>query len=254
MCVKVEIKEGVCMNPNAITASRLKQLREEKGLSQEQFAEEFSEFVGRKNTYSVMTLSNWETGRKLPPTDTIVQLSMFYGATTDYILGLSNDSSKVRGADNVVSISQRVEVPFADLSKHNGEALYVKFPDDKIESQMGLIDFPNKQLITIRYKLQLNQKCRYFLCVPPEELTIKSQMNHLLNLKDVKAMDKVYIQSLSPDPYIQGSVTGWYSNDVSGKFLINEAGRTLSYEGLGINYNALNFKVPTKKANTKKAN
>ena len=51
--------------------SRLKRLRQEKGLTQEQLAE--------KLYVSVRTVSRWECGSNLPDTDTLLKLSEFYG-------------------------------------------------------------------------------------------------------------------------------------------------------------------------------
>lgn len=234
------------MNPNPVTASRLKQLREKKNLNQEEFCNAFSEFMGRATVLSVMTVSNWETGRKLPPADTVIWIARFYGVSTDYIFGLTDEGGEI-STSKTASLSATIEVPFNELSKHDGEALYVKFPDGRYQNQMALLDYPNRQLVMLKFKMGLTEKCHYFVTVPPEELTIRNQINHLLNLKDVMKMDRVYIESLSPDPYLKGQITGWYKNDVTGKFLINEQGRTLSYEGLGITYNAVDFKSPVKK-------
>ncbi len=234
------------MNPNAVTASRIKQLRENANISQEEFAQQFSDFCSRDRVYTVMAISCWESGRKLPPADVILQLTRFYGCSADYLLGLSNDPKQTKTSDKIVNLNQRIEIPFNELSKHNKEALYVTFPDNKMQSQFGLLDYPKKQIVFIEYKVMIDPRCHYYITVPPEELTIRNNLNHLLNLKDVMKKDRVYIESLSPNPYMQALVSGWYRNDISGKFLINEAGRCLSYEGLGVNYNAIDFKTSRK--------
>lgn len=236
------------MNPNAITASRLKQLRENRNMSQETFAQSFAEYCQRDTKYSIMTLSNWETGRKLPTTEVIVQLARYYEVTTDYILGLSNDETKT-SKDIVVSIDQRINIKFNDLPKYDKQPVYVKFPDsNQLQNQFGILDWSRQSVqFTNNTIIAAKPEFLYYICMPPEELTIRNQMKHLLNLRDIKTLEQVYIQSLSSDPYTQGVISGWYRNDVSGKFLINDLGRTLSYEGLGVTYNAMNFKLPTKK-------
>lgn len=234
------------MNPNPITASRIKQLREKKGMTQDEFCSSFSEFIGRDTVIAVMSVSNWETGRKLPTTDTMIWLARYYGVSTDYLLGLSNDGEEILTPKAESGANIQIEVPFNELSKHDGEALFVRFPNDQYRSQMALLDYKNKILVMLDYKVKLNERCQYFITMPPEAVTIRNQIYHFLNLKDVMRMERVYIESLSPDPYIQGQINGWYKNDVSGKFLINDAGRTLSYEGLGITYNAIEFKTTRK--------
>lgn len=52
------------------TGEFLKQLRKEKGLSQEQLAEHFY--------ISTRTVSRWETGRNMPDVDMLIELADFY--------------------------------------------------------------------------------------------------------------------------------------------------------------------------------
>lgn len=65
---------------------RLKDLREDRDLTQRQLAE----FLNMKQPQ----YSRYERGLRDIPTDVLIRLARFYGTTTDYILGLTN-SSKV---------------------------------------------------------------------------------------------------------------------------------------------------------------
>jgi len=58
--------------------TRLKELREEKGLSQIQLAK----ILGVRNT----AISNWEVGIRQLDIDTIVKLCDIFDVTTDYFL------------------------------------------------------------------------------------------------------------------------------------------------------------------------
>lgn len=60
------------------TGEFLKQLRKEKGLTQEQLAERFS--------VSSRTVSRWETGRNLPDVDMLIALADFYAVDVREIL------------------------------------------------------------------------------------------------------------------------------------------------------------------------
>ena len=59
---------------------RLKELREEKGVSQKQIADYLNI---KQNTYS-----QYETGKRQLPIDVLIKLSRYYNVTTDYILGI----------------------------------------------------------------------------------------------------------------------------------------------------------------------
>lgn len=63
-------------------ADKLKMLREEKELSQEQLAKILQ--------VNQTTISTWELGKKLPDFINIVKISKFFGVTSDYLLGLED--------------------------------------------------------------------------------------------------------------------------------------------------------------------
>ncbi|MBQ7960997.1 MAG: helix-turn-helix transcriptional regulator [Clostridia bacterium] len=63
---------------------RLKDLRDDKDLKQKEVAA----LLG----IDQRVYSNYETGKREIPTRFVVQLAQFYGVTTDYILGLTNDT------------------------------------------------------------------------------------------------------------------------------------------------------------------
>ncbi len=69
-----------------IFAERLKELRTENNLSQAKLA------VVLKTHQQ--TVDRWERGLIEPDMSTLIQLSMFFDVSVDYLLGLSNDITK----------------------------------------------------------------------------------------------------------------------------------------------------------------
>ena len=67
---------------------RLKDLREDHDLSQEQVAE----YLGMKQPQ----YSRYERGLRDTPTDVLIKLAKYYRTSTDYILGLTNDPAPYR--------------------------------------------------------------------------------------------------------------------------------------------------------------
>ena len=57
----------------------LKELRKEKGLSQIA--------VQMQTGIEQALISKYETGERVPPTETLMQLADFYGVSMDYIMG-----------------------------------------------------------------------------------------------------------------------------------------------------------------------
>lgn len=62
---------------------RLKELREDRGLSQRQLSEQVK--LNQAN------ISRWEKGTQKPTSDCIILLAKFFGVTTDYLLGVSDE-------------------------------------------------------------------------------------------------------------------------------------------------------------------
>ena len=58
---------------------RLKELRENKGLSQYAFAKEIG--------FSQSTIGNWESGSRKPKMDILKQLAAYFGVSVDYLIG-----------------------------------------------------------------------------------------------------------------------------------------------------------------------
>ena len=66
-----------------IKRNRIKQLRLEKHMSQMELA--------RYMNISQGTLSNWQVGRHDPGSDDLIKLANYFGVSTDYLLGKSDD-------------------------------------------------------------------------------------------------------------------------------------------------------------------
>ena len=65
---------------------RLRDLREDRDLSQQQIAE----YLGMKQPQ----YSRYERGLRDVPTDVLIRLAQLYKTSVDYILGLTNDSKQ----------------------------------------------------------------------------------------------------------------------------------------------------------------
>lgn len=62
---------------------RIRDLREDHDLTQKQLALELN--------CSQQVYSNYELGQRDIPTDILIHLALFYGVSTDYILGLKDE-------------------------------------------------------------------------------------------------------------------------------------------------------------------
>lgn len=68
-------------------SNKIIQLRKQKGWSQEELANQLQ--------ISRQAVSKWESGKSLPDTDKIIQLSQLFNVTTDYLLlGKENENQE----------------------------------------------------------------------------------------------------------------------------------------------------------------
>lgn len=63
-------------------SERLKELREEKGLTQVQLAKAIG--------ITQAGIAKWETGDRSPTIDSLIILVKFFGCTSDYLIGLED--------------------------------------------------------------------------------------------------------------------------------------------------------------------
>ena len=65
-------------------AERLKELREEKGLTQSQLANELDCQITRS------AIGLWEKGKRTPSLEAAIVLAIYFNVTLDYLAGLEN--------------------------------------------------------------------------------------------------------------------------------------------------------------------
>lgn len=80
--LKRNIMEVINLMEENIFAVRLKELREEANLTQNELAEKLG--IGRA------TLSNYELGVRKPDIDTLQKIAMYFDVSSDYLLGISS--------------------------------------------------------------------------------------------------------------------------------------------------------------------
>jgi transcriptional regulator with XRE-family HTH domain len=71
----------------SILGERLKELRTKRKLTQEELAKEL--VLGQ------YTISDWENERSNPDLESICYLARFFGVTTDYLLGISQEQGRL---------------------------------------------------------------------------------------------------------------------------------------------------------------
>lgn len=102
---------------------RLKELRIEKGLSQNKLAPQIG--------FQQATICDWESGKKEPTTAALIACALFFDVTTDYLLGREDDfgnvtltSGDITGNNNTVNSHNTIHArTVAKLSDSDAELL-----------------------------------------------------------------------------------------------------------------------------------
>lgn len=131
------------------TKDILKDLRRQKGFKS---AQDFCEAVG----ISYNTYQNYETGKRIPTADILCALADFYGVTTDYLLGRSEDAGtlldRVQTDEELPFEARVLAAAYLSLGKADREQLMAMVreqreklsEDERIEVPTGDLPDPQK--------------------------------------------------------------------------------------------------------------
>lgn len=89
---------------------RIKELRTAHNLTQVDFGNELS--------VAKQTVSNWENNNILPSIDMLIKIADYFGVTTDYLLGRSNDNS-LDVSKLTPEQAAHIRMIVADISENN---------------------------------------------------------------------------------------------------------------------------------------
>lgn len=117
---------------------RLKELRKAKGLTQEELTEQFNERYGKQ--YGTSSISMFETGKRIPETQSLIDFADFFGVTLDYLLGrdVTPKMKKTKVPKQLEKILQDEELTY------NGEVL-TSDDREKIKKALELAFWDAKQ-------------------------------------------------------------------------------------------------------------
>ena len=113
---------------NLIFSKRIKELRENKGLSMDQLASELGVTKSRVNM--------WENNGTIPRGEVLIQLARFFHVTTDYLLG-NDDTSEVSKTNTKLNSLQRNLGKLNERELKQAEGmLKAVFMDGELSSQV----------------------------------------------------------------------------------------------------------------------
>ena len=217
--------------------TRLALLRKEKGLTQGEFCQDFSDYCNYEKCLLIPSVSSWEQNRRLPTMPTLVLLSQYYGVSIDYLFGVSDERNAISSesvGNETRELIKHSDAPIkkADLVKYNGMPIYVKFKTHQHLSQWGILNANTNKVICKDFivSLTVDVECYSYAPLSP----VRTQITEYQKLLDTPYL---WIELRTPDDEIRALYNGRYGHNETHTALINlENGLSLPYHGLDVSF------------------
>lgn len=102
-------------------------LRIEKGLTQQELADDFNKIYG--HTFSKSSISQYENGKRIPETRALKDFASYFDVSIDYLLGISENrnhtviSIKNNSYGNILEYSRNFFMD-CDINRHKKDVLF----------------------------------------------------------------------------------------------------------------------------------
>lgn len=246
---KKGIADGIV--DKTVMASRITSLRlsmtgpNGKCLTQEEFGRALSDFCESSDIIAPVTISAYENGRRIPPVSTLVGMSKFFGVSVDYLLGVDAPAKKAEiiEDDDSPLVKPDLKIRPQDYEKYDGQPVFLTAPDGTLQNRWVIMDYKKDRLVCPDAIYAINPQFTLYKMQPIEAIYTDIVFRKPCTMQSMREASVVWVEMLSFDPYVKGKYNGWYRHNEDNSMLINIANSlVLTYEGIGISYNAYNIK------------
>lgn len=188
---------------------RLKEIRQIKGLKASEVAEKLS--------ITKNSLSEWESGKRIPPCERIIQLADFYNVSVDYLLG--RDERFENNTESLKPVSKSV------LSIHHGRPVWIDgIGWALVNAAEGVLVYPDgSKHSPSEVPKAYSQPPQYGQSVLPDTDPVE--------VADLTKHDSVWVEPISVYGAERTSLRGWY--DVKDEFVENKRGSRFFFDSYG---------------------
>lgn len=153
-----------------IFANRLRDERIRHKLKQKDACMQFSLFAGRDSILPVSTMSSWETAAKRPNTyQELVALADFYGVSTDYLLGRSEErkNGELKSKERLFLDDFIVKIDEKDLALYDNKPIYITYSDGlRTYGEWAIYDKKKDVLRLSDNDIKHMSHYNYYACTP----------------------------------------------------------------------------------------
>ena len=199
------MKRNNTINPNDTISIRLKELRKQHNMSQDEFAIAFSKFIKRK-PYRRSTVSTWETN-KTPPKNILKQIAAFYGIPYNEIV---TDEEP----EETIDMENSVVVKADDLWKYDHEPVWCLFHEScggyDNYGRWGLIDASSKKIIFSASHNIPFHNINFKMYRRPLPFSFPADaISRPLSVKEVALRKKIWIEPIGGDYQMRQMTKSW---------------------------------------------
>lgn len=117
-----------------VFGEKLKELRVNKKMTQEEFGKIF------KEPKSQSTIGTWERGDREPPMDEIIQVAQYFNVSIDYLFGMEEDRRTIsvykiennNNPNDIIEFLEKENIEYNDLKLRKNEKELIKRVIDAI--------------------------------------------------------------------------------------------------------------------------
>ena len=188
---------------------RFRECREKAGLT----TAELAKHIG----VSSAAVSHWDTGKKLPSSDTLCKLADFYGVTVDFLLG--------REVPNLGYLIKEEKIPSETLPYMHGKPVW----DESrgwgiINSALDYVIFMDGSKIMLAEAMNLR-------AMTPAFSMGYSPTTKPISYEDLKKYKSIWVRPISSDSFLRDELTGWY--EVHDFYIQNQYGTRFLFDTYG---------------------
>ena len=190
-------------------SNRFRECREKSGLTAAE--------LGKRIGVSQAAVTQWETGKKFPSSETLCKLADFYCVSVDYLLGRETTIPGYPVIDEAISPDTLPCLhgkPVWDESRGwgivNAALDYVIFMDG---SKVVLAEAMNLRTMTPAFHVGY------------------SPASKPISYHDLNKYQRLWIQPISPDSFLREELTGWYQ--VNSFYVENQYGTRFLFDTYG---------------------
>lgn len=210
---------------------RLRKIRLSHQLTLEEFANQFSSFIGQSDAFKRQTVARWEKGSSPKDKSIYAKIAEFYQVPIYYLIPNDNTMDPIKSNEFVMEISDK-------LQHYNGEPVWCCMESDAVFFQgygrWGIIDIANHAIVFDRDNYVYFANINFPIYKRPLPFTFSPDAIHRpLSIKEIKNRTRVWLEPIGGDYYYRQQLKGWGKYNSDNDSIITAGGCTYQTEFYG---------------------